>query len=490
MSHYDSQSLALEPLRREESPSVEATGPYCIATSTLGAPAQDVFRWHQRRGAFERLTPPWEDVTVERVEGAPLENGTEVHLSMGVGALRVPWVARHEGFCEGKCFRDVQQRGPFKYFAHDHLFEDTAEGCRYTDRIEFQPPLGALGRLVSAGALRQKLARMLRYRHDTLAWDLARQTQLALPRKVALTGASGLVGTQLSAALSTAGVDVIHLVRRAPRAPWERQWDPARGQLDPASLSDVDAVIHLAGESIVGRWSAAKKQRIRGSRVEGTRLLAEALAHHHLAGRRGPTTFLTASGVGYYGATLARDAAPSDETSPQGTGYLAEVVHAWEEASEPAKQAGLRVAHLRLGIVLSPSGGALRTMLPASRLGVAGPLGDGKQWLSFVGLDDAIDAFLFALSSESLAGAVNVVAPEAVQQKAFMATLGRVLNRPACMPLPAALLRLALGEAADEMLLASLNVKPQRLLDAGFRFRTPSLEATLRHGLGRYESNA
>ncbi len=465
-------------------------GPYCIATSTLGAPAADVFRWHQRRGAFARLTPPWEDVTVQRVDGAPLKDGTEVHLSMRLGALHMPWVARHEGHREGRCFRDIQQRGPFKYFAHDHLFEDVADGCRYTDRIEFQPPLGALGRLVGGGVLRHKLARMLRYRHDTLAWDLARHAQLVLPRKVAITGASGLIGSQLSATLSTAGTEVIHLVRRVPRAPWERRWDPDQKLLDPEHLSDVDAVIHLAGESIVGRWSAAKKQRIRESRIRGTTLLAEALASNQRAGRGGPGTLLTASAVGIYGSDLPLDAAPSDEHSPQGTGFLAEIVNAWEQATEPAKQAGLRVAHLRLGIVLSPRGGALRTMLPASRMGVAGPLGNGRQWLSFIGLDDAIDAFLFALSEATLSGAINVVAPEAVQQKALMASLGRVLNRPACLPFPAALLRLALGEAADEMLLASLNVKPKKLLDAGFRFRTPSLEATLRHSLGRYDAKA
>jgi len=280
--------------------------------------------------------------------------------------------------------------------------------------------------------------------------------------------------------LSAAGHEVVRLVRRVPaRGEKAVRWDPAKGEVDAAGLEGQDAVVHLAGENIAsGRWNAARKAAIRESRVNGTRILCEALAG--LA--RPPKTLVCASAIGYYGD---RGAEVLTEGSPPGAGFLPEVCREWEAASGSAARKGIRVVLLRVGVVLSPKGGALSRMLPPFRAGLGGAIGDGRQYVSWVALDDVCGIVLRALTDERLRGPVNTVAPAAATNREFTATLAKVLSRPAIFTVPAFALRLLAGEMADALLLSSTRVIPKRLLDTGYAFRSPELEPTLRRLLGR-----
>jgi len=291
---------------------------------------------------------------------------------------------------------------------------------------------------------------------------------------VVVSGASGLVGSALVPALERAGHEVRRLVRRAPRTPGEIRWDPVAGRLDPGSLAGVEAAVNLAGASIAVRWMAASRRTIRESRVQSTALLAGTLAR--LSPR--PRVMVSMSASGWYGD---RGDEVLDEDARPGTGFLAETARAWEAAAEPARRAGLRVVHPRAGMVLSPRGGALVRLLTPFRLGLGGPLGDGRQWWSWIALDDLAAVLVRLLGDESFAGPVNVTG-DSLRQRDFAAVLGRVLGRPAILPAPAFALRLALGEMADGLLLSSQRMVPGRLDRAGVARRTelePALRAVL-----------
>lgn len=297
---------------------------------------------------------------------------------------------------------------------------------------------------------------------------------------VAVSGASGLIGAALVKELTRRGHRVSRMVRRGAR-PGEISWDPAIGRLDPGDLEGLDGVVHLAGENVGVRWTVARKARIRESRVKGTKLISETLAQL----RRRPAVLVSASAIGIYGSRgnelLTEASLPGDRSRD----FLASVSWEWEAAAEPARVAGIRVAHPRFGIVLSPRGGALRKMLLPFRLGLGGRMGSGSQWMSWISIDDAVAAILHLLSTDTLRGPVNVTSPEPLTNRDFAQTLGRVLARPTPLPLPAAALRLALGEMADGTLLSSARVEPARLLESGYRFQHPDLEKALRHVLGK-----
>jgi uncharacterized protein len=283
--------------------------------------------------------------------------------------------------------------------------------------------------------------------------------------RVAVTGSTGLIGSELLGALRSAGHDTVRLVRRPPAAEDERHWDPARGILDPSCLAGVDAVVHLAGAGIgERRWTAARRRVLVSSRVDSTALLARAIANMEAP----PSVLVCASAIGIYGDR--GDEVLTEESAP-GTGFLAELCRQWEGAASPAAGAGIRTVHTRSGIVLSARGGALRRQLPLFRLGLGGRLGSGAQWTSWVTLHDEVRALRFALEHDSVSGPVNVTAPAPVTNRDFTAALGRVLHRPAVLAVPAFALRLALGRGvADEAVLASQRVRPAALEEAGFGF--------------------
>jgi uncharacterized protein (TIGR01777 family) len=296
--------------------------------------------------------------------------------------------------------------------------------------------------------------------------------------KVLVTGASGLIGSALVSILEKQGHSVASLTRSEARRPGEFRWDPDRGHIDPAALEGIDAVVHLAGETVAGRWSEDKKRRILESRVNGTRLVSETIA----ALEPRPRVMVCASGIGVYGD---RGDEPVTEGSPvSADGFLADVVRAWEAAAQPARDAGIRVVHTRFGIVQSARGGALKTQLPLFRMGLGGPVGGGRQYVSWVSIDDVVGAIMFALTRDDVSGVVNVTAPAPVTQADYARTLGRVLRRPAVLPAPGFAVRLVLGEFAGEVL-EGQRVIPQKLLDSGYAFRRPELEPALRHVLRR-----
>jgi uncharacterized protein (TIGR01777 family) len=292
-----------------------------------------------------------------------------------------------------------------------------------------------------------------------------------MPAKVLVSGASGLIGSALLPTLQSSGYEVTRLVRGAASGKGNIAWDPSR-PLAPKSVSGFDAVVHLAGESIVGRWTDAKKQRVRESRAQGTRNLAEALA----AAPQAPRVFISASAIGYYGD---RGEETLREESSSGSGFLPEVCREWEAAAEPARKAGIRTAQMRFGVVLSASGGALQKMLPPFRMGVGGNIGSGQQWMSWIDIDDVVGAIQHALKTDTLRGPVNVVGPNPVRNAEFTKTLASVLSRPAILPMPAFAARLLFGQMADELLLASQRVEPAKLLASGYVFQKPELRAAL-----------
>jgi uncharacterized protein len=300
---------------------------------------------------------------------------------------------------------------------------------------------------------------------------------------VAVTGASGLIGTALTRRLREAGHQVLRLTRSEPTEPDQVRWDPGAGRLDPDGLAKADAVVHLAAANIGDklRWTARTKRQILETRVEGTDLVARTMAE--LArGPGGPRVLVCASGAHYYGD---RGDEVLTEASSGGRGFLADLVRQWEQAADPARAAGLRVVHLRTGPVQDAAGAGLPKQALMFRLGVGGRFGSGRQWLSWVALDDITGAYLHALTHDDLAGPVNAVAPNPVTNAEFTATLARVLRRPAILHVPEFAPRLVLGEFADEMLFTSMRIHPVRLLEAGYRFRFPELEPALRHTLGR-----
>jgi uncharacterized protein (TIGR01777 family) len=421
----------------------------------LPVSAARAFRWHARPGAFQRLQPPWESVRVLAARGG-LADGGQVELEVRVGPIPIRWVAEHRDVLADRQFRDVQVKGPFARWVHTHRFESAGdESCWLEDHVEYALPLGGISDAVAGRLVQRKLQRMFDYRHRVTALDLEAMARTGTEKamRILVSGSRGLIGSALVPLLTTGGHEVVRLVRGSGQGAGEtRVWDPSAGRLDPAVFDRVDAVVHLAGESIAGRWTASRKERIRESRVRGTRLLAERLA----ALDRPPRTLVCASAIGYYGH---RGDTSLREDSPAGSGFLSDVCREWEAAAEPARKAGIRVLHLRFGVVLSPAGGALARMLLPFRLGAGGMIGGGKQFWSWIALDDAIGA-----------------------------VLARVLHRPAFLPMPRIIARVALGEMAQALLLASTRVEPAALERSGYAFRHPELENALRHLLGRDEA--
>jgi uncharacterized protein (TIGR01777 family) len=449
--------------------------------SEIPASAGELFRAHARPGAFQRLLPPWEGA--ELVAAPPaLSPGGWVELR-SVGPLRSRWVAEIASVSddgeEGGAFVDRAIEGPFARWEHRHAMRPLGpRRAELLDHVEYALPFGPLGAAL-AGSVRRRLARAFAYRHRVIAADLARHAAFAeRPRlDVLVSGSSGMVGSALCAFLLAGGHRVRRLVRRSPRGPDEFRWDTFSGAIDPQAAEGADAVVHLAGESIAARrWSPDQKDRIRRSRREGTRHVADAVR----AARVKPRVFVSASAIGIYGD---RGDEQLDESSHEGAGFLADVCREWERAARDL--CGVRAVQLRFGMILSPAGGALARLLLPFRLGLGGPVGSGRQWVSWVALDDVVYAIHHSLYRDDLVGPANALSPNPVTNEQLGRTLGRVLRRPAFAPLPAFAARALFGELADELLLASCRARPARLERAGFRFSYPELEPALRHLLGR-----
>ncbi len=450
--------------------------------SPMPVSARALFDWHERPGAFERLTPAWQPSrVVSRTGGITNGSRVEVEVPMLHGLLHQRMLMEHRDYTPGERFTDVQIEGPFTRWAHTHTMEPADDGTSILiDHIDYELPLGLLGDIGGGWFVRRQLEQLFEFRHERTRADLERHLAFAdQPRRtVAITGGTGMIGSALTGLLRTGGHTVRWITRRPDASRGDIGWNPAAGTLNPADLAGVDAVVHLAGASVGERWTAEHKREILQSREQGTRTIVRAM----VAMPERPNVLISSSAVGYYGDTGSK---LIDESCDRGHDFLADVSEVWEGETRPAADAGIRVAVARTGVVLSPAGGALAKMLPPFELGVGGPLGAGKQWMSWISLDDEIGALHYLLMNRTCAGAFNLAAPAPVMNSEFAHTLGKILRRPALIPVPGFVLTALFGEMAQATILGGQRVLPVRLQSAGFQFRHANLADALRFELGR-----
>ena len=465
-------------------------------TAHLPVDRTTAFAYHERPGALQRLIPPWENVTVERSDGS-LTVGSRVVLKQSIFGLPLRWVAEHTDYDPPRLFADTQVSGPFAKWNHRHEFNvrsasdhdngdqtnsdpndaDRDGECDLIDDIVYRLPGGAAGRLAGGPMARRTIEAMFAYRHRITADDLALAKRYDVPSMtIAVSGASGMVGRSLCSLLTLLG----HRVRTIVRHPAENGdqiaiWDsPAEAE----KLRDVDAVVHLAGRNIAGdRWTDEVKTQIRESRTLKTTELCERMASLDVR----PKTLVCASAIGIYGD---RGDTVMRESEPAADDFLGSVAERWESSCDPARDAGVRVVNARFGLILSADDGALAKSLFAAKM-FGGRLGSGDQWWSWIALDDVVGSIYHAIMTPNIHGPVNFVAPNPVQNRDFAGQLARVLNRRALLPAPAFVLRSALGEMADALLLASTRVSAEKLVDSGYQFRFGELSELLRYTLGR-----
>jgi uncharacterized protein len=458
--------------------------------SAIDSDVQSLFEYHANPGALNRLIPPWENITIQQRSDS-LIVASEVILKNSLFGLPVTWRARHTELNPPESFQDIQLSGPFKTWIHDHHFQSDGTGrSTLQDRIRFEMKFGLIGTVASPMVL-AKLKAMFAYRHRTTQADLCLQNFLKpftsnRPLRIGVTGSTGMIGHRLVDLISVLGHRAVRILRptsldRAQDFPISATavvWQPGRGFSDNATMQDLDAVIHLAGMGIAsGRWTAASKQSIRASRIEGTKQLVGDLCNLGTP----PKAFVCASGVGFYGD---RSADILDESESAGGDFLAKLAVDWESAASGFERSGNRVVIGRLGIALHPRQGALSKLLLPFRIGLGGPIGSGRQYWSWIDIDDAAAGFLYLAANPKCIGVYNLVAPEQTDNRTFSKTLASVLFRPSLLPAPSFALRILLGEMADAMLLSSTRAHCKRLVDEGFPFRSPSLKDCLRHVLG------
>ena len=447
----------------------------------LPFPVDRVWDWHMRPGALERLMPPWEDARVVGRKGGIADGGT-VHVRLKRGPVKVDFKVRHTDFESGRLFTDEQVSGPMGSWVHRHEFEPAgSDACLLRDRISYDPPLGAAAAALAGSTFEGELKRLFRFRNQRLAQDLARHAAYRGPRlRVAITGASGFVGSALRHFLTTGGHEVLPIVRRRPdRERGEIHWDPMERKMEAKRLEGVDALVHLAGESLSkGRWTPARKRAIWRSRIVGTQVLADALNRL----RDPPRVFVSSSAIGYYGN---RGGEKLFERSRPGSGFLAELCREWESEALKARRSGVRVVTLRTGLVLSPAGGALGTMLLPFKMGIGGRLGSGRQFVSWIDHDDLVALIFHALADDSVRGPLNGTAPHPVTNATFTTRLGRALSRPTLLPVPSLAVRGMFGEMGKVLLLEGARVFPEAALRSGFHFDFEGIGESLAFQLGR-----
>jgi len=455
------------------------------------ATKEEIWNWYNSPGAFRRIMPEWEGIIP--MNAGALENDDETIFKVGIGPIRQTWVAKHHSVIPGETFADRMMRGPFGAWNHVHRFDSTGAGkTTIYDDVEYKLPLHFVTGWSAGLTVLPRMRQMFKYRSTRVDSDIKQiQATANQPRqKVLVSGSTGMIGLQLCAFLETAGHDVYRLLRPKTKLPADVnsekviRWNDLTGDVLEGDMNGFDSVIHLAGAGIGDkRWSKKRKQLIRDSRVIPTENLSRVLASLD----KPPKTLLSGSAIGFYGD---RGSEVLDEKSKSGSDFLAEICSEWEEASSQAKDAGIRVVNLRTGIVVSPLGGALSKLLLPAKMGGGGPVGGGKQIQSWISLDDEIFAIHHLMMTESCTGPYNLTSPNPVPQKKFAKILGRVIRRPAFMPLPGFMIRIMFGEMGKKLVLEGQHVEPSRLLESGFEFTYNDLESCLRNCLGRYKNTS
>ena len=450
------------------------------------ADIDSTFAWFEHEGSFRRLMPPWEVAEEIRADDS-LDVGSQRVFRFPMGPLNMTWVAEHTAYNPPSFFSDKMVKGPFWSWSHDHHLSESEGVTKVVDDVAYQVPFGPLGNLVDrilGGMLvRGRISRMFTARELRLKRDLKRHSDFSgkKRKRILVAGSSGMIGTQLVAFLDTGGHEVWRMVRReVSEGKNEVFWDPSSGELYVRILEGFDAIIHLGGEGIGDkRWSKKRKLLIKDSRVNSTRILCDAICSM----KNKPECFILASAIGWYGD---RGEEELSEDSSIGEGFLPEVCQEWEAAASKVEDSGVRTVFLRSGIVLAATGGALGKMLLPFKFGAGGPMGGGRQWMSWVSLDDEIYAIHHLLMNGASKGAYNITAPQPVRQKSFAKTLGKVLRRPAFAPLPGFAVKILFGEMGEKLTLDSQRVIPSRLEEEGYEFLHNDLESALRDSLGMW----
>lgn len=447
-------------------------------TSVLPHKRETVYEWHGRQGAINRLLPPWQETEVLERSGG-LGKGAITRLRMNVGPVNIPINALHIDANNGHFFEDQQTKGPFKYWNHRHMFSDTTDGCLLEDNLTYQLPINKLLPQFAKKYIKKELIKTFCYRKKILLHDLSRHQEYSTkPLRILITGASGALGKELCPFLTSGGHKIHTLVRRPPVNDNELYWNPEQGHID--ELPQVDVVIHLAGEYIgLSRWSTAKKDKVIQSRVQGTKLLVNAMK------KSPPKVFLSSSAIGYYGNNQQLHI---NENQEVGSGFLAEVCNSWELEAMEAKKLGVRTVLLRLGVVLGQRGGALKRMLSAAKIGFPKAFGNGNQFTSWLGMNDCLAAILHCMT-QNIDGPVNIVSPYPLTNKAFFAKLAHFGKKPLLPAIPELYLKVLYGEMAEEIALASSHISPQKLVDSGFVFWEKHIDDSLITQLGAFNED-
>ena len=455
-------------------------GAFSLKVRKIPATNKDAFDYHAREGALERLVPPWSILTVTGHEG-DIRDGAISTFKVSLGPIGFKWMAAHFGYLQDQQFQDKMIKGPFQSWIHTHSFiPDEIGHCIMEDKIAYSPRFGKLGPILLNNTIQNSLNQLFHYRHRILSndinlWKIAGRNK---GQKILITGSHGLIGSSLIPLLTAAGE---HKITRLARPPSNRNntnshsivWDPSDDKVNVKELEGFDVVVHLAGENIFGRWTDSKKQRILESRIKSTRLLCDSLIK--LANP--PSTLICASAIGFYGN---RGDEVLDEESKPGSGFLSDVCQKWEESTETARDAGIRVVNTRFGVVLTPKGGILQKLLAPSRLGLSFRLGDSNRYISWVSIEDVIGSIFYSIINSSIRGPVNVVSPNPVTSLEFSKTLARIVKSKIMLPISQKLARMMFGELEDALISSSALVVPNKLSSAGYRFVNPKVEDTLR----------
>jgi uncharacterized protein (TIGR01777 family) len=440
-----------------------------VYQTELPVSIEEAFVWHLRKGAFERLLPPWVSADLLFSPGSPDEEKSKVGLKLKWGPFRCKWILEYRDYTFPREFSDVQVRGPFRHYLHRRRFLTIDPiSSQLTDEITYRAPL--LNKKIQ-----KEFSRLFAWQHAILREDMKVISHYhRTPLRILLSGASGFIGSNLKIFLQLAGHEVIRLVRGREKMGEDAiYWDPIHGSVHKEDFEGFDVVVHLAGAGIAqGRWTKNKKERLFLSRCRDTWLLSHVLCHLY----RPPKVLFCASAIGFYGDRSDEELM---EDSPQGSGFLADLCGKWEKATEVIENRGTRVIHARFGAVLGAKGGMLKKLLGPMHWGLGGRMGSGTQWISWIGLDDLLGACYHCLMKEEISGPVNFAAPSPLIQSEFIRILAKKLGRPAFCHLPGWLLKAALGEMAREMILSSQNAKPVKLLKTGYTFRYPDLKTAL-----------
>lgn len=448
----------------------------------VDAPPEVVFRWHMSEGAEKRLLPPWFPGRVVSSDG--IKQGSKAKFELKFGGLSAAWIFEHTEYIEGEGFTDRQIKGPFSSWMHKHRFIPENGGTIIEDYIEYKLPSIVSWNYFVSRYIKNEIKRSFEYRNRILEREFSsyEPEQSQKVKKILISGASGLIGNAIIPILRSRGHEVKTLVRREPGQN-EIYWNPSNGELNISEIEGFDVVIHLAGENIAeGRWNKAKKESILESRTLGTRLISGALADLD----RKPSLLISASAVGYYGDSNDIEVKEGDKA---GNLFISEICKEWEKAAEPAEKAGIRTVFSRFGIVLSPKGGALSKLLTPFMFGAGGKIGSGRQYMPWVSIEDAVMAIIYIIDNENIEGPVNIVGPNITTNSEFTNVLAKVLKRPALFPVPALVVKTVFGQMGRELLLSGARVRPEKLLNGGYRFRHNTLEEALRELIGKQQKN-